>query len=482
MNALVASHDVGVLSSKEDEEEEEDTLLSREHRRRRRRRAKMNSSHLPHDVGVSTNDGGHDKVEEDVPASADGATSSSSGVQGGSATASTTNQNNHLGALDVNEYQGEYGGDGEDEDKERVYYDEERVLVHQEGAYDPAAYDVMAAASFENRRLAGASDSCPSGDVVTCVDGFATMVGSITQAAGTTCQEACAAGGECCVGVNEVDISINSCTGFNGKVCKSGVIPSCRDNSTSGTFRGRACYNANIAEVFNGCNGRRACNSAGKGGDLGRVVNGCHGGDVSCYGAAYGGYINEIVDSCIGGEKSCIQAAYRGNISSITNGSCVGVQSCQGAAGFGGGFGPKNGGFIGYINQGCQGVRACQYAARESSIGGISYACNNINACAFMADGKSGFDSVNSAVVSCCNSESECTGSIVDGSTGSIVGLSGLPSGLPVTCEGIIASPTSSPTSSPTTSKVRILFINIICVTSNLSISNHRIYLFIFHQ
>jgi len=65
MNAPVVSNDVGVLSSKGDEEGEEDTLLSREHRRRRRR-AKMNSSHLPHDVGVSTNDGGYDKVEEDV--------------------------------------------------------------------------------------------------------------------------------------------------------------------------------------------------------------------------------------------------------------------------------------------------------------------------------------------------------------------------------------------------------------------------------
>ena len=63
MYAPVASHDVGVLSSKGDEEGEEDTLLSREHRRRRR--AKMNPSHLPHDVGVSTNDGGYDKVEED---------------------------------------------------------------------------------------------------------------------------------------------------------------------------------------------------------------------------------------------------------------------------------------------------------------------------------------------------------------------------------------------------------------------------------
>ena len=64
MHAPVASHDVGVLSSKGDEEEV-DTLLSREHRGRRRR-AKMNSSHLPHDVDVSTNDGGYDKVEEDV--------------------------------------------------------------------------------------------------------------------------------------------------------------------------------------------------------------------------------------------------------------------------------------------------------------------------------------------------------------------------------------------------------------------------------
>ena len=66
MNAPAASHDVGVLLSKGDdeEEEEEDTLLSREHRRRRR--AKMNPSHLPHDVDVSTNVGGYDKVEEDV--------------------------------------------------------------------------------------------------------------------------------------------------------------------------------------------------------------------------------------------------------------------------------------------------------------------------------------------------------------------------------------------------------------------------------
>ena len=68
MNAPAASHDVGVLSSKgEKEEEEEGTLLFMEHHRRRRR-AKINSPpHLPHgDVGVSTNDGGYGKVEEDV--------------------------------------------------------------------------------------------------------------------------------------------------------------------------------------------------------------------------------------------------------------------------------------------------------------------------------------------------------------------------------------------------------------------------------
>ena len=64
-HAPVVSHDVGVLSSKgDDEEEEEATLLSNEHRRHRRR-AKMYSSHLPHDVDVSTNDGGYDKVVEE---------------------------------------------------------------------------------------------------------------------------------------------------------------------------------------------------------------------------------------------------------------------------------------------------------------------------------------------------------------------------------------------------------------------------------
>ena len=83
------------------------------------------------------------------------ATSSSSGVQGGSATATTTNQNNDFGALDVNEYQGEYGG--EDENKERVDYDKKRVLVHQDEAYDPTAYDVTAAASYEDDLVASPS-------------------------------------------------------------------------------------------------------------------------------------------------------------------------------------------------------------------------------------------------------------------------------------------------------------------------------------
>ena len=152
---------------------------------------------------------------------ADDATSSSSGVQGGSATATKTNQNNDFGALDVNEYQGEYGGEGEN--KERVYYDEERVLVHQEEAYDPAAYDVTAAAaSYKNRQLAvnaGMSGSCPPEDVVTCVGGFATMVGGNATVGTPTCQQACDGG--CCLGNGtRFGQPINSCTGFNGKVCK----------------------------------------------------------------------------------------------------------------------------------------------------------------------------------------------------------------------------------------------------------------------
>ena len=154
--------------------------------------------------------------------------------------------------------------------------------------------------------------------------------------------------------------------------------------------------------------------------------------------------------------------------------SCVGRNSCYKAA---------YNGFIGYINHGCGGVKSCLRAARDGSIGGISCACNNIQACEGLADGDNGYASVNSAVVSCCNDDSECTGEIVNAS------------GLPDQCG------TSSPTSSPTT-EIRILSINccwvhlplhhpppryvyflmlyIICFTSNLSISNHHTYLFIF--
>ena len=46
---------------------------------------------------------------------------------------------------------------------------------------------------------ASVSGLCPSKDVVTCVDGYATSVGSVTYDAGTvTCQDACDRG--CCLG------------------------------------------------------------------------------------------------------------------------------------------------------------------------------------------------------------------------------------------------------------------------------------------
>ena len=152
-----------------------------------------------------------------------------------------------------------------------------------------------------------------------------------------------------------------------------------------------------------------------------------------------GGYIKEIVDSCIG-KDACSKAANAGNIGSITNGSCVGKGSCQYAA--------ESFGNIGYINRGCGGADyACRSAANsKGSIGGISNACNNISACLRLADGSSGgqnnfgsYDSVG-AVISCCNSvSSRCTGSVVQ------------ELGLPVTCVGISASPTSSPHHHPPT-------------------------------
>ena len=181
-------------------------------------------------------------------------------------------------------------------------------------------------------------------------------------------------------------------------------------------------------------NGKAACYFAGyNGGDLGRVVNGCYGGDLSCsFAAIDGGYIGEIVDSCIG------------------------KRACEFAAGFGGN--------IGYINHGCRGVEACTKAAYERNIDGISYACNNIEACENLANGYDGYASVNSAVVSCCNEASECTGDII------------YEFGLPDQCG------TSSPTSSPTT-EVRILshaLYNMLYIQFIISISNHHIFLFIF--
>ena len=130
------------------------------------------------------------------------------------------------------------------------------------------------------------------------------------------------------------------------------------------------------------------CYFAGyNGGDLGRVVNGCHGGDYSCTGAAGDrGYIKEILDSCIGVQACICAARDGGNISSITNGSCVGENSCYKAA---------YNGFIGYINHGCGGVQSCLRAARDGSIGRISYACNNIQACEGLADGDNGYASAN---------------------------------------------------------------------------------------
>ena len=63
------------------------------------------------------------------------------------------------------------------------------------------------------------SGACPPRDVVTFVDGFATMVGGNATVGNVTCQQACAGG--CCVGNGtasgispnyEFGDPINSCT------------------------------------------------------------------------------------------------------------------------------------------------------------------------------------------------------------------------------------------------------------------------------
>ena len=91
------------------------------------------------------------------------------------------------------------------------YYDK------TEEAHDPAGYGMEAASYEDKRRLvdAGMSGCCPLKDVVTCVDGYATMVGSTAMVGNVTCQEACDGG--CCIGNGTANglpngKPINSCT------------------------------------------------------------------------------------------------------------------------------------------------------------------------------------------------------------------------------------------------------------------------------
>lgn len=137
----------------------------------------------------------------------------------------------------------------------------------------------------EGRRLQ-APTSCAPEDIVDCVDGYSTYVNGRGDTVTVSCEVACE--DACCVGTD-------ACLNFTGSVCKD-------SKSCSGTD---SCKNANIAYVFNSCNGFRACDEAGLEGYVGNVTNSCN-DRRSCNGAGRnGGSIGVISSSCNNGYYAC---------------------------------------------------------------------------------------------------------------------------------------------------------------------------------
>jgi len=138
---------------------------------------------------------------------------------------------------------------------------------------------------------------CAPDDIVDCVEGFSTSYVNVTDPRNgiitknyLSCKEAC--DGLCCVSSS---LNNDACSGFTGSVCKD-------SKSCSGTD---SCKNANIAYVFNSCNGFRACDEAGLEGYVGNVTNSCN-DRRSCNGAARnGGSIGVISSSCNNGYYAC---------------------------------------------------------------------------------------------------------------------------------------------------------------------------------
>ena len=179
---------------------------------------------------------------------------------------------------------------------------------------------------------------CPPSDIVDCVGGMS---------GGVTCQVAC--DGECCVGTTS---DPNACEGFTGQVCK--------DKKS--------------------CIGRDACVDA----DIGLVVGGCT-GDLSCKGA----YIKHgVIRGCIGGFEACKSAGRGGYVGRIKDG-CVGDEVCE--------YMGSDGGFVGFVDNGCVGGTfdgfegTCYKLGYDSRVGFIKNACKQFNACNYLAYENDGY-------------------------------------------------------------------------------------------
>jgi len=214
----------------------------------------------------------------------------------------------------------------------------------------------------------------------------------------TSCAVACE--GECCSGEK-------ACDSFTGRVCKDSV--SCQGNYS--------CAYAYIDYIHQGCDEYKSCYGAGSGYEgypIEKVQNGCR-GESACYAAGFEGNINEIVNGCEGFGACAYAAAgytdyygyytYRGSIGTIRD-SCSGNSTCY-KAGFGGN--------IGEIVNGCEGFKACAYAAGYGSIGTISDSCKDRDACY-----QAGYDGNINEIENSCQGDYGCFFAGYGGSIGTI--------------------------------------------------------------
>jgi len=270
----------------------------------------------------------------------------------------------------------------------------------------------VAFAAFFVPLAAGQTPSTFDNEILTdelCTEGYVECINGLSG--GQTCEEAC--GGMCCAG--PLFYGGGPCKGYTGRVCKDGK--SC--------FGERACLNANINMIVEGCSGEMSCMVAGfRGGVVEKVIKSCWGKEA-CGAAAYvGGFVGTILNSCQQ-DGACWEAA----ACTLSNPNC--------------------GSNITEITSSCNGRGTCfDTASRGGAVDAIVNACNADGACS--GAGKGEGNTIPSGIKNCCNAEDECDEEC-ENTAGERLCETPTEATLPEACRSSLASPTLStmPTTSP---------------------------------